>query len=123
MNDQEPAVANRDDRVMRAARIARHNDILRQRGEGGVIVVTLGARALPSFDAPSLLLMLQTYDGFDEDNDPHGEHDFGDVEWPGGISLLWKIDYYDEQMEYASPDPANAGATKRILTVMLASEY
>ena len=66
--------------------------------------------------------MLQTTDGFDADNDPHGERDFGDLDWRG-TSLLWKIDYYDSDMLHASSDPAHAAATKRVLTVMLASEY
>ena len=65
---------------------------------------------------------VQTTDGFDEDNDPHGERDFGDIDW-NGVSLLWKIDYYDSDMLYASPDPADAAVTQRVLTVMLASEY
>ena len=108
--------------IPRAERIARLNDTLRKSGQGGVIMVTHGVRALPEFDVSALLLMLQTTDGFDEDNDQHSERDFGDIDWQG-TSLLWKIDYYDSDMLHASSDPADAAATKRVLTVMLASEY
>ena len=86
-------------------------------------MITRGVRALPGFDPQVLLLKLLGYDGFDEDNDPHGEHDFGDLEWNDGTDLLWKIDYYDMELEYGSPDPADPYVTKRVLTVMLTSEW
>lgn len=108
--------------VSRVERIARLNDALRKNGEGGVIVVTRGVRALPQFDAAELLLMLQTTNGFDEDNDPYGERDFGDLDFHGA-DLLWKIDAYDLDLIYGSSDPANAAVTPRVLTVMLASEH
>lgn len=112
-----------DQEVPRAERIARLNDALRKNGQGGAIMVTRGVRALPGFKVTALLLMLQTTDGFDEDNDPNSERDFGDLEWSDGTELLWKIDYYDNDMVYASPDPADRALTQRVLTVMLATEY
>ena len=108
--------------VPRAERIARLNDALRKNGQGGVIMVTRGVRSLPGFDVMTMLIMLQTSDRFDEDNDPHGERDFSELDW-NGVDLLWTIDAYDLDMEYGSPDPADPTVTKRVLTVMLASEY
>lgn len=109
--------------VPRAERIARLNDALRKRGQGGIIMVTSGVRALPGFNVEELLQMLATYDKFDEDNDPHGEHDLGDIEWSDGTTLLFKLDYYDFDYAYHSPDPANPDVTKRVLTLLLQSEW
>lgn len=106
----------------RAEMIARLNDQLRKRGTGGSIMVTVGVRRLDAFNATMLASALATYDAFDVDNDPHGERDFGDLEI-FGADLLWKIDYYDNQLEYGSPDPADVAVTRRVLTVMLAAEY
>jgi hypothetical protein len=36
---------------------------------------------------------------------------------------MFKIEYYDENMEYGSPDPADAKLRRRVLTIMLAGEY
>lgn len=106
----------------RAELIARLNDELRKFAQGGVIVVTKGVHALPDFDPLALLMALGSYNGFDADNDPHGERDFGDLEL-GDASLLWKIDYYDNERLYGSPDPADSSVTQRVLTVMLPEEW
>jgi hypothetical protein len=108
-------------RIPRAEAIARLNDALRKRGEGGVMVVTRGVRCVPGFKPLKLLQLLRDYDDFDPDNDPHGERDFGDIEI-ACETLFWKIDYYDLDMLYGSPDPADASVTQRVLTVMLACE-
>lgn len=106
----------------RAEAIAQLNDALRKQGEGGVIVVTRGVRALPGFDAAELINALASYGGFDVDNDPHGERDFGDLTLFDS-DLLWKIDYYDPTLAFASNDPADATQTRRVLTIMLSAEY
>ena len=36
---------------------------------------------------------------------------------------MFKIDYYDVNMEYGSADPADPRLTRRVLTIMLASDY
>lgn len=106
----------------RAEAIAQLNDNLRKTGKGGRILVTRGVRALPGFDQEALLNSLAHYDGFDVDNDPHGERDFGDLT-ALGTTLLWKLDYYDLQLTFASADPADERVTARVLTVTLESEY
>jgi hypothetical protein len=55
-------------------------------------------------------------------NDPYGERDFGAFEL-AGEKLIWKIDYYDRMLRDASPDPADPAVTRRVLTLMLASDY
>src|SRR4051812_32702257 len=106
----------------RAECIARLNDGLRMTGLGGRILVTPGVQFLPGVNSMALVQALRSYDGFDVDNDPHGERDFGDLDFCGA-SVFWKIDYYEKGLAYASPDPADPDVTIRVLTVMLASEY
>ncbi len=62
------------------------------------------------------------FDSFTEDNDPHGEHDFGAFEH-AGQRIFWKIDYYAPDMEHGSENPADPQQTVRVLTIMLAREY
>jgi hypothetical protein len=62
------------------------------------------------------------FDAFIEDNDPHGEHDFGAFDH-AGHRIFWKIDYYDQAIEFGSEDPADPDKTMRALTIMLAEEY
>ena len=109
-------------RYLEAKKIAMLNDALRKTGLGGQLVFTSGVSVLPDFDPRKLLVALAAFDGFDEGNDPYGERDFGDVELCGQ-TLLWKIDYYDKELQAASPSPSNPLVTIRVLTVMLECEY
>jgi hypothetical protein len=106
----------------RGEAIARLNDQLRKTLSGGHIMVTRGARGLRGFTASELAQALAAHNTFDVQNDPLGERDFGDLEL-FGATLLWKIDYYDPRLEYASSDPADPQQTVRVLTVMLETEY
>lgn len=65
---------------------------------------------------------VQRFDRFDADDDPHGEHDFGACTL-AGERLLWKIDYYDLDLRYGSEAPDDPAMTRRVMTIMLASEY
>ncbi len=98
------------------------NDRLRTKGRGGRIFVTDGVSSLSTFDPLVLLRAIADYDRFDEDNNPHGERDFGALEL-FGTRLLWKIDYYDLKVEFGSENPADPDVTTRVLTVMLPHEY
>ena len=86
------------------------------------MVVTAAVAALPRERRSSLLAKIRAFDAFTEDNDPHGEHDFGVVE-DGDVQCFWKIDLYDREMELMSPDPSDPAVTTRVLTIMLADEY
>jgi hypothetical protein len=69
-----------------------------------------------------VLAKVSSFNGFDDDNDPWGEHDFGSLEYEGQ-TFFWKIDYYDPALKWGSEDPADPHKTVRVLTVMLADEY
>ena len=98
------------------------NDQLRTTARGGAIVVTQSLVALgPEFVAQALSAVA-AFSEFTPDNDPYGEHDFGAVT-VAGESVFFKIDYYDLALTAGSEDPANAAITRRVMTVMLASDY
>ena len=99
-----------------AVEIAKMNDEFRRSGRG--IVVTQGVQTLENLAA--LIDEIRRFKKFTENNDPYGEHDFGTVHWYGE-RVFWKIDYYDQALKYGE-DPLSLGC-RRVLTVMLASEY
>jgi hypothetical protein len=103
-------------------RIPELNDAFRRSFLGGVVVLAAGFESLPADLRHSILARIRAFDNFNEDNDPHGEHDFGLIE-DGDVRCFWKIDYYDLDMELMSPDAADPSVTTRVLTVMLADEY
>lgn len=104
------------------ARVRALNDYLRQTFSGGALVLTPGLVALGRERQRTILDAVASFDTFDADNDPHEEHDFGALE-VAGERVFWKIDYFDRALRGASPDPADARLTCRVLTVMLAEEY
>lgn len=107
----------------RTQRIAELNDLCRTApGLGGRWVQTASIAALPPEDQSAIREKVETFDAFTPDNDPHREHDFGEVEHHG-IRVFWKIDYYALDMEHGSEDPADPSQTVRVLTLMLAEEY
>jgi hypothetical protein len=121
------------------ARIARLNDLARRAmGVACTAVATVGFRSLPEADQSHVRELIETYDAFDEDNDPHGERDFGTIYQLGDGSwtterprlsddererVFWKFDYYDRDLQFGSEDAANPAITRRVLTIMLADEY
>lgn len=123
----------------RAVRIARLNDLARNAmGVACTAVATVGFRSLPEADQSRVRELIETFDAFDEDNDPHGERDFGiiyqlsDGRWTTERPkqrddererVFWKIDYYDRDMRFASEDAADPAITRRVLTIMLSDEY
>ncbi len=108
--------------VDRTARIRQLNDALRVNGTGGRVMMTAGIAALPLGDQVAVLAGVRAFANFDAANDPYGEHNCAVVQ-VGEHSIIWKIDYYDFQLEALSPDAADAAQTRRVLTVMLSSDY
>ena len=104
------------------ARIRELNDQLRISHTGGSLLTTSGVLALGIYLNQAILIAIAAYDDFDEDNDPFGEHDFGLVE-VAGQEVLCKIDYYNNDLRFHSPDPADPAVTRRIMTIFLPEEY
>lgn len=103
-------------------RIRDLNDELRKTFSTGRVMLTSGVQALEESDRAELLHAVQQFNDFTAANDPYGEHDFGRV-IVGGEGYFWKIDYFDNDLQYQSPDPADATVTTRVLTIMREDEY
>jgi hypothetical protein len=122
-----------------AARIARLNDLARRAMVVDcTVVATVGFRSLSDADQSRVRELIETFDAFTDDNDPHGERDFGCIYQLGGgrwtaerprvrederERVFWKLDYYDRDLQFASEDAADPAVTRRVLTIMLADEY
>jgi hypothetical protein len=86
-------------------RIAELNDLCRKAmGVAGRVFQTQGIAALPLPDQSAIWEKVELFDSFTEDNDPHGEHDFGAFEHEGQ-RIFWKIDYYAPDMEHGTRTP------------------
>ena len=103
-------------------RIRSLNDELRQNLAGGVAVMTPGIAALGEEAVNRIVKTIAVFDDFCHANDLHEEHDFGSFE-AEGHTIFFKIDYYERNLKYHSPDPSDPVLTVRVITIMLAEEY
>jgi hypothetical protein len=103
------------------------NDRFRQRDASvpGEIFITKGISALLD-NNPTLITQLSEvvaqYDQFTPDNDPYQTHEFGNFEF-FGARCFWKIDIYDNTLKWGAEHPEDPQQSRRVLTIMLASEY
>jgi len=105
-----------------AERIRDLNDELRTTGIGGETFLTRGLLSKESDFIAKATAAVRGFEAFTDDNDPWQEHDCATLD-VDGETVIFKIDYYDLNMEYGSPDPADPNVTRRVLTIMLAEEY
>ena len=111
------------DNEFRKRRIQRLNDDARiGLFKHGTRVITTGIQALEEKLRAAVVNQVGVFEDFNEDNDPHEEHDFGSLEITN-LKIFWKVDYFDLDLKMHSKDPANQDVTHRVLTIMLASEY
>ncbi|WP_062014878.1 DUF3768 domain-containing protein [Aureimonas sp. AU4] len=103
-------------------RVRTLNDQLRQQQTGGTIVTTPGVRALGAAAVAATLRAVAAFDDFGAHNDPFDEHEFGSVVIEGQ-TVWFKVEAYDLDMRWHSPDPADPAVTHRIMTLMLPEEY
>lgn len=103
-------------------RIRYLNDLLRCQGIGGQVMVTAGVDALGPDVVLRIVKAVADFTDFNDSNDRQGEHDCARVT-VDGYSILFKIDYFDLALQMHSPAPADPTVTRRVLTIMLATEY
>ena len=106
----------------KTARIRELNDQLRRTAVGGRVVITPGIHALGTAAVCQVLASVANFENFSEDNDPWGERDCA-ILTVNGRRVLFKIDYYDLQLQCHSADASDPAVTQRVMTVMLAEEY
>ncbi|EEA95240.1 conserved hypothetical protein [Pseudovibrio sp. JE062] len=84
--------------------------------------MTQGVLSLPAEGQSALLEGVRRFNSFNADNNLYNEHDFGNLKH-AGVTYFWKIDYYDQDLQFGSPDAADPNVTKRVMTLMRADEY
>jgi hypothetical protein len=84
--------------------------------------MTPGVAALGQEAVDRIVKTIAVFDDFCHANDPYEEHDFGSFD-AEGHTIFFKIDYFDRNLKYLSPDPTDPAVTVRVITVMLADEY
>ena len=102
--------------------IALQNDNFRKHLSQGTLVLTQGIRSNTPEDIKEIITKVRNFDTFDENNDPYNEHDFGAFDYKGK-RIFWKIDNYDREFLYLSPDVSNPRLTNKVMTIMYAEEY
>jgi hypothetical protein len=101
------------------SKIALLNDAFRKTLSGGKVMLTAGVNELPDMVKAAAIQKVVSFDDFNEDNDPYGEHDFGAFE-AEGHTIFFKIDLYEEPgVKRKNGEPV----VNRVLTIMLAEEY
>lgn len=98
------------------------NDNFRKSLLGGKVMLTRGIYSKGQAVINEILNSVKTFNNFNKQNDPYHEHDYGSFEYDGQ-KIMWKIDYYDRNLQYYSDNPADVNKTIRVMTVMLAEEY
>jgi len=112
----DTAVPSKSDRI-RAL-----NDGARRTFAGCTVLITPAVQELGDAEKAKLLSAVREFSQFNTGNDPHHEHDFGAIDLHGQ-KWFWKFDYHAPDMRMGSDDPADIDKTRRVLTIMHASEY
>jgi hypothetical protein len=120
------------DKTTATEKIALLNDNLRAKLKinSACLSLTMGIMGLGKEALAPIVEGIAAYQGFSAGEDPFNERDFGVFELSIGSGksaiahqIAWKIDYYDNNLELNSPDPANPALTCRIITVSIEGEF
>ena len=88
----------------------------------GQFVMTRGVAALGPDAQLALTRRVASFDAFNADSDPHCWHEMGVIDFDG-TTVWFKVDLYDVDYMYGSPEPSDPEQTRRVLTLLLPSEY
>ncbi|GLQ28998.1 hypothetical protein GCM10007927_38010 [Sulfitobacter pacificus] len=84
--------------------------------------MTRGVAALGLDVQLELTRRVAAFDTFIADSDPHGWHEMGVIELED-TTVWFKLDLYDVDYQYGSPEPSDLAQTRRVLTLLLPWEY
>lgn len=109
-----------------AAIIAEQNDRFRRiLGPSGDVqgrcVVTQALAALGPQLQFAALREVAAFKTFTPDCDPYEFHEMGSVQI-GEHTIFWRIDLYDTEYHWGAETPTDPATTRRVLTIMLASD-
>src|SRR5438445_12215557 len=104
------------DDMSKADKIRALNDRLRTTFLGGRGMLSAAVAELSLEVRSRLMKVVREFNKFDEDNDPHHEHDCFLFDFEGERYAV-KIDYYDRKTEFGSEDPSNPEVTTRVMTI------
>ncbi len=88
----------------------------------GRVLMTHGLREQSEDFQRELITKTITFEAFDVDSDPYGWHEMGVIE-VGETTIWFRIDLYDVNYEYGAGDPTDPDKTRRVMTLLLPSEY
>ncbi len=106
----------------KAELIAKLNDEFRENLSKGIVMLSQGIRLNSLDDVDEIIEKVQADNDFKRGNNPYGERNFGAIKFKER-NIFWKIDYYNMELTFLSPDASDASRTIRVLTIMYAEEY
>jgi hypothetical protein len=106
----------------RTQRVRELNDRFRKHLLTVTFVMSPGVSDLGEEAGTRIVAAIAAFDDFSRTDDPDGQHNLGAFE-ADGQTIIFKIDCFDTDLKYQSPDPTDPVVTVRVMTVMLAHEY
>ncbi|WP_120632615.1 DUF3768 domain-containing protein [Ruegeria sp. EL01] len=129
--NQQTSIAATKDIPAETAMIATQNDLFRRAildaptspsALPGRLLVTPGVVGLGAAFMQEAVRLTAEFDVFSPDADPYALHEMG-VITVQGETVWWRIDLYDCDYAYGADVPSDPDQTRRVLTILLPSEY
>lgn len=103
-------------------RLRQLNNAFRKTGEGGITTISMAVHAIGPKAVSEIRAAIAAFTGFDSSGSEESEHDYGTINYQGQM-VYWKIDYFDEDVAFASSDATDPDVTVRVMTILLASDF